>query len=289
MSIRTSTSEKVSVTESNCRQIIDFLARNHYNHAVSLYTLTQPDLHTFWLITNFTFKQLDPNLSVSNLKELNDILRALNSPYQTIKAATDEKSWEKLIKIISWVCKIISAPVNLKINHYTEFSFEAYENHVKGNQIEGVIDEYLSRLPTFIESDKEKLESKKQEIEILNMKKELLQNSLVDDRLTIKNEEMYLEVEKLTEIEADYKFLYKYNQILWDVIRKRLGGRNLNSDFLTIFKQEQQEIHSNCISKISEIVEIEGIIQSLNEKVSKSEASCCKEFFYLIINKEVKV
>jgi hypothetical protein len=217
-------------------------------------------------MANFIFKQLDPSLSVSNLKELNDVLRGLNSPYQTIKASTDEKSWEKLLKILSWASKIVSTPASSSSSHLSRISFQCYQEKLKGDDYQHLLEDYILKLPSFIQESQENLESRQRQIESIRRRKDSMQNSLVDDKLMTANEEMYKEVERLTEIEADYKFLYKYNQVLWEAIRKKLGGRNLNNELLACLKQEQQEIHANCIEKISEIIEIDGFLQSFNEK-----------------------
>lgn len=276
MSQKQLTSDKPSVFELNCKQIIEFLARNHFHQAISLYTLQQPNLQLFWTIADFIFKQLDPNISIKNLKELNDTLKALNSPYQTIKVTTEIKSWEKLLKILAWACKI-SVFTPAQPSFFADFCFSAYQEVMKQNSYAHLTDKFISGLPELLLRTEKSLKLLTQEIQTLKSTKNSLQESLAHNKQFILNEDLYKEVEKLTETEEDYKILYRYSQTLWEILRDKLGGRSLNNDLVHSLKQEQQEIHSKSILVISEIVELETFIEGAKENASVSEVKGSNE------------
>ena len=275
MSQKQLVTEKPLVFDSNCKQIIEFLARHHFHQAISLFTLQQPDLQLFWTIANFTFKQLDSNLCISNLKELNDVLKALSSPYQTIKASTDSRSWEKLLKILAWASKIVLiAPA--EASPYATFCFSAYQESLKQSSYSHLTESFISSIPQTLSSGQKSYEDLTNQIESLTSKKNSIQGSLADDKLFQLNEDLYKEIEKLAETEEDYKFLYKYSQTLWEILRDKLGGRSLNSDLPQLLKQEQQEIHSKSIKVLSEIVELESFIDGAKENSAKSQENSSK-------------
>lgn len=171
------------------KNIIKYLILNNYTHPISLNICLAGDTSLFRDVTEFLLKKLDPFLTFSSEKELQDLLKSLGYPYplhsQYFSGATNY--WPYLLATIDWLVKLLKGIEKSKdFDICDEYFFTAYDAFMTAKPVEPIRDRFNKDLDAWIDKNKKGCEEVRKQMKSLKETK----RELKKDKISIINADL---------------------------------------------------------------------------------------------------
>ncbi|CAG9325522.1 unnamed protein product [Blepharisma stoltei] len=273
------------------RNIVEHLAINFYKYPVSLQTLLIPDIKSFWNISDFIFKKIDPSISCTNDKELIEILKWLGYPYaitgQMLNVA--QNFWPNLLAVLSWLVDHIkntfTDEIKTDLNKsdqtiFNEYLYEAYEYQLQDRPR--------------LELHKSLLEKFKAKADAINNQKSEIQHKideLVREKMSLEENDLTLLDFEIEELEVESKELIKDKdnkerlkneyiytiQSCWNILLNYFNVKSINETLVSSLKQKINSYQTRYIPLLEEQMYYESEIMEKSQELENTSLLIEKE------------